>query len=114
MTESEKKDTPITTNQEASESIDKPITPTRCFSGGAISGALAIAAYLLTKSVVLTYAEVPITFNNPMAARIASTVRTLIMGITTMATFVFVMVTVGLFALGVQLIFKKQNTTPNS
>ncbi|AFZ48350.1 hypothetical protein Cyast_2404 [Cyanobacterium stanieri PCC 7202] len=114
MTESEKKDTPVTSNQEASESIDKPITPTRCFTGGAISGLLAIAAYLLTKSVVLTYADVPINFNNPMAARIASTVRTLVMGITTMATFVFVMVTIGLFALGIKLIFQNQTTNPDS
>ncbi|AUC61962.1 protein of unknown function DUF3082 [Cyanobacterium sp. HL-69] len=114
MTDSDKKETKITTNQEQSESIDKPITPPRCFVGGAISGALAIAAYLLTKSIVQTYAGIPISFDNPMAARIASTVRTLIMGITTMATFVFVMVTVGLFALGIQLIFKKQGSSPNS
>ncbi|NCO74654.1 MAG: DUF3082 domain-containing protein [Cyanobacteria bacterium] len=88
------------------EDKDK-ITPLRCFTGGAISGGLAIAAYLLTKSVVMTYSTMPIKFNNPMAIRIAATVRTLIMGVTTMATFVFLMVTVGLMALGIKLIIEK-------
>ena len=46
----------------------------------------------------------PINFNNPMAIRIASTVRTLVMGLTIMATFLFSMVTVGLIALGIKLI----------
>ncbi|MBE9221280.1 DUF3082 domain-containing protein [Cyanobacterium stanieri LEGE 03274] len=112
MNDSEKQENKI--NSSENQSLDKPITPFRCFMGASISGALAIAAYLLTKSIVETYAGIPISFDNPMAARIASTVRTLIMGITTMATFVFVMVTVGLFALGIQLIFKKSNSTPES
>ncbi len=77
----------------------------RCFSGGAISGGLAIGAYLLSKSVILTYADMPIKFNNPMAQSIASTVRTLVMGVTVMATFLFAMVTIGLLALGIKLIF---------
>ncbi len=111
MTEAEKKEKKIMSDNEP---LDKPITPTRCFTGGTISGLLAVAAYLLTKSVIQTYTNMPINFNNPMAVRIASTVRTLIMGITTMATFVFVMVTVGLVALGIQLIIKNQKTTPNS
>lgn len=99
MTESEQKDL---------QTEDKEITPLRCFTGGGISGALAVGAYLLTKSVIQTYMDLPITFDNPMTVRIASTVRTLMMGITTMATFVFVMVTVGLTALGIQLIIKSQ------
>ncbi|MBF2056896.1 MAG: DUF3082 domain-containing protein [Cyanobacterium sp. T60_A2020_053] len=101
MTESEQKNLQPEENQEE-------ITPLRCFTGAGISGALAVGAYLLTKSVIQTYMDLPITFDNPMAVRIASTVRTLIMGITTMATFVFVMVTVGLTALGIQLMIRGQ------
>jgi len=111
MTESDKKENNTLIDKSP---LDKPITPARCFTGGTISGLLAIAAYLLTKSVVQTYAEIPINFNNPMANRIAATVRTLIMGITTMATFVFVMVTVGLVALGIQIIIKNQKSTPDT
>lgn len=89
---------------EPQEENPEKITPIRCFTGASISAGLAVVAYLLTKSVILTYTTIPIKFNNQMAMTIASTVRTLIMGITTMATFLFVMVTVGLGALGIKLI----------
>jgi hypothetical protein len=102
MSDTDTKDKPTTVTQEDREKI----TPMRCFTGGSISGVLAIAAYFLTKSVVLTYSTMPIKFNNPMAIRIASSVRTLIMGVTTMATFVFLMVTVGLMALGIKLMIE--------
>ena len=87
-----------------SESDEEKITPWRCFTGSAISGVLGFAAYLLAKAIVITYTTMPINFNNPMAIRIASTVRTLVMGLTIMATFLFSMVTVGLIALGIKLI----------
>ncbi len=100
MTDNDIKDRSIEPQEENQEKI----TPFRCFTGASISAGLAVAAYLLTKSVILTYSTIPIKFNNQMATSIASTVRTLIMGITTMATFLFVMVTVGLVALGIKLI----------
>ncbi|MGI0481183.1 DUF3082 domain-containing protein [Geminocystis sp. CENA526] len=99
MTDSDTNDRSI----EQEENQEK-ITPFRCFTGASISGGLAVGAYLLTKSVISTYSTMPIKFNNQMAMSIASTVRTLIMGITTMATFLFLMVTVGLIALGIKLI----------
>lgn len=104
MTDREKK--PL--NTEKTEEEKEKITPFRCFTGGSISGGLAVAAYLLTKSVVLTYVNMPIKFNNQIAANIASTVRTLIMGLTTMATFLFLMVTIGLFALGIKLFIEEK------
>lgn len=95
----------VTDEQQNEEGTENKITPWRCFSGSAISAGLAFFAYLLTKSVILTYTDMPIKFNNPMAQSIASTVRTLVMGITIMATFLFIMVTIGLLALGIKLIF---------
>ena len=97
----------------STDNQENKITPMRCFTGGAISGVLVWGSYLLTKSIVFTYATTPIKFNNPIAVNIASTVRTLIMGITTLATFIFLMVTIGLLALGVKLIIegKKLNQT---
>ena len=107
MSESDTKEKSVevnTTETTISQTVQEKITPMRCFSGSAISGGLAFVAYLLTKSVIVTYATMPIEFNNPMAIRIATTVRTLIMGLTIMATFLFGMVTVGLIALGIKLI----------
>ncbi|WP_330202401.1 DUF3082 domain-containing protein [Cyanobacterium sp. Dongsha4] len=109
MTDNEKKE-PIIPSPEVEQ---EKITPLRCMTGSAISGGLAVAAYLLTKSVILTYVNMPIKFNNPLAANIASTVRTLIMGVTTMATFLFLMVAVGLFALGVKRFIEEKREPIN-
>lgn len=109
MSDTDIKETPTTVTQEDKEKI----TPMRCFTGGSISGAFAIGAYFLTKSVILTYSDMPIKFNNAMAMRIATTVRTLVMGITTMATFVFLMVTIGLVALGIKLVIENMKTIRN-
>lgn len=91
-------------SQPVNETNEEKITPIRCFTGSAISGGLGFAAYLLSKAIILTYTTMPINFNNQLAVRIATTVRTLVMGLTVMATFLFGMVTVGLVALGIKLI----------
>jgi hypothetical protein len=85
----------------------KEITPLRCITGSSISGLMAIAAYNLMIAIAQTYANKPINFNNQFAANIASAVRTLVVGITALATGLFTMVTIGLFALAIQLIFQK-------
>ncbi len=97
-------DVTVDNQSEQEQSTEDKITPMRCFTGSSISGGLAFGAYLLAKSVVQTYANMPIEFDNPLATSIASTIRTLIMGITIMATFLFLMVTIGLIALGIKLI----------
>ena len=111
MNDSENKEKSLTNESESStdqgdSSDNEKITPARCFSGSAISGALGFVTYLLSKSIVMTYSTMPLNFNNAMAVRIASTVRTLVMGLTIMATFLFIMVTIGLIALGVKLLLE--------
>ncbi len=113
--DSQPKPAEVTTEEETPKSKyplinGEKITPFNCFSASAISAVLGYASYLLTKSVIGTYAEIPIDFDNPMAARIASTVRTLIMGLTVLATFLFAMVAVGLVALAIKLIIESKKT----
>jgi hypothetical protein len=91
----------------------KEITPLRCVTGGSISGLMAIAAYKLLMAIAQTYVTKPITFTNPVAINIASAVRTLIVGITALATGIFTMVTIGLLALAIKLIFEKIKTPKN-
>ena len=93
---------------------ENKITPLRCLTGSSISGALAVAAYFLTVSIAQTYANQPINFNNPIAINIAVTVRTLVVGITALATGIFGMVTVGLFALAIKLVIEKGKQKVNS
>ena len=72
MNDSENKEKSPLTNEgkssieqsEGENSENEKITPFRCFSGSAISGALGFATYLLSKSIVMTYSTMPIKFNN--------------------------------------------------
>ena len=106
MSDSDKKEQSVDVDQNkpVNEINEEKITPIRCFTGSAISGGLGFAAYLLTKSIIVTYTTMPINFNNEFAIRIATTVRTLIMGLTVLATFLFGMIALGLTALGIKLI----------
>ena len=62
---------------------------------------MSFAAFLVTRSVIGNFASNPPT-GNAFAIRIAITVRTLLMGISTMATAVFGMIAIGLLLLGIK------------
>ena len=92
------------------------VTPLRCFTGSVISGALAIALYVLTSSIAETFANKPIAPGKAFAVNIALAVRTLVVGTSTLATAIFSIATLGLLALGVQQLiqqFKKPQSTEN-
>lgn len=76
-------------------------SPLRCWSGTMVAGGMSYVAFLLTQNVVASFASKPAT-GNQLALQIASTVRTLVMGVFTMATGVFGVIAVGLFLLGVK------------
>jgi hypothetical protein len=87
----------------------------RCFSGSAVSSAIAYCCYLLTSSISQTFANKPIHSDNPTAIAIAGAVRTLVVGISTLATFVFTFAAMGLIALGIQILiqrFTRQQESP--
>ncbi|MBD2091698.1 DUF3082 domain-containing protein [Microcoleus sp. FACHB-1515] len=91
-------------------------TPLRCMTGALIAGSLALVMYRLTMAIVSTY-DKPIAFNNPLAARLAGLVRTMIVGVSTLGTMVFGIVALGLVALALQLLIqrftKPQDATPD-
>jgi len=78
-------------------------SPGRCLSGALISGGFAIALYFLTTSIAHTFASKPLLSTNSTAINIAIAVRTLVVGISTLATTIFSLVAVGLVALAVQI-----------
>ncbi|NET56930.1 MAG: DUF3082 domain-containing protein [Symploca sp. SIO2E6] len=96
---------PPTANQDSQTAQNNPtsLSPWRCLTGAMISGGLAFAAYSLTSSIAQTYAAKPITSTNLTAINIAIAVRTLVVGVSTLATFVFGIATVGLVALAIQI-----------
>jgi hypothetical protein len=82
-------------------------TPLRCLTGSIISGGLAIAVYSLLNAIAVSFATNPIHSQNQLTIRISSAVRTLVLGVFSLGTGVFAMVTLGLFALGVQLLIQQ-------
>ncbi|TAD77673.1 MAG: DUF3082 domain-containing protein [Oscillatoriales cyanobacterium] len=83
-------------------------SPLDCLGGSGISGAIAVGAALLTQKIAYTFATHPIHSTNRLTLSIGSAVRTLVVGVSALGTFVFGFVTVGLIALAIQLIVKGQ------
>jgi hypothetical protein len=101
---------PTPTENPAGKSADTAVTlpsPLRCLTGALISGGLAIALYSLMTSIAQTFATKPIHSNNPIVVNIAGAVRTLVVGITALATGVFGLVAIGLVALAIQILIQQ-------
>ena len=101
---------PTSTENPATPSSDTPKTPpspVRCLIGSLISGGLAYALYLLTTSIAQSFAAKPIHSNNVLVLNITVAVRTLVVGVSMLATGVFALVTIGLVALAVQLFIQQ-------
>lgn len=84
----------------------KKVTPLQCFTGSAISGSLAYLLYLLTSSIAATFAAKPLPSGNPLVTRIAAAVRSLVVSVVSLGTFVFGIVAIGLILLAIQLLIK--------
>lgn len=93
----EKKETAVT------ETKANQVTPLRCLVGAAISGSLAFALYSLTASIVNTFSAKPLLSNNQLVMRIGAAVRSLVISVVSLGTFVFAIVAVGLILLAIQL-----------
>lgn len=89
-----------------SSDLQKLPGPWRCLSGSLIAGGIAIALYFLTTSIAESFATKPIHSHNPVAMSISATVRTLVLGMSTMATALFSLVAIGLIALAIQILIQ--------
>jgi formate/nitrite transporter FocA (FNT family) len=82
-------------------------TPMRCFIGALIAGTIATALYFLTHSIIQALGNTPLPTKSITAVNIAVAVRTLVVGVSTLATAVFAIAALGLIALGIQLIIQQ-------
>ncbi len=87
---------------------NNPITasPLRCFFGATLAASLAYFLYWLTTNIAQTFAAKPVVSSNVITLNIAIAVRTLVVGVSTFATFIFALATLGLIALGIQMTIK--------
>ncbi len=89
----------------------KKATPANCLVGSLISGSLGYALYTLTASIIHSFATKPLSSSNPLVLRIGSLVRTLVMGVASLGTFVFFFVAFGLILLAIQLLLQGEQET---
>ena len=72
-----------------------------------MAGTLAILAYRMMIAIATTFANKPVTSDNPTVINLSAAVRTLVVGIVALGAGVFGIAALGLFLLGVQLTIKK-------
>ncbi|NJN32675.1 MAG: DUF3082 domain-containing protein [Synechococcales cyanobacterium RM1_1_8] len=93
--------------QASSQAQDQPKTVLQCWSGAAIATAFGYGAYSLTTKIATNFAAHPFTSSNFIAVRISTAVRTLVVGMFTLATTIFAFAALGLLALGIQTALQK-------
>lgn len=92
----------------STEKLSKTMTsPWSAFLGSGIASGFAIALYLLTSSIISTFADKPMTSDNPTVINLTVAVRTLVMGIVALGTAVFALIAVGLLILTLQLTLER-------
>ncbi|WP_009632193.1 DUF3082 domain-containing protein [Synechocystis sp. PCC 7509] len=93
----------------------KPLpTPLRSSLGAVIASGLAIALYRVTSAISLSFAQKPLHSDNALVVKITIAVRTLVVGLSTLATFIFAIVAFALFALAIQATIQKLKQSPSS
>lgn len=76
-------------------------------TGAAISGTIAIALYFLTASIAQTFASKPLASSNPTAINISIAVRTLVVGMSTLATTIFAIIGLGLVFVSIYVLIQQ-------
>ncbi len=93
----------------------KPLpTPLRSSLGAVIASGLAIALYRITGSISQSFAQKPLHSDNDLVVKITIAVRTLVVGLSTLATFIFAIVAIALVALAVQATIQRFKQRPSS
>lgn len=81
-----------------------------CLTGSLIAGIMSIATYAMTSQIAITFATKPMIQKTTMASNIATALRTLVLGSSALATGILGIMTIGLFALAIQVAFSKDRS----
>ncbi len=98
--------TPESSLNTATSANSKQPTALRCFLGALIAGPFAVGMYYLTTAIATTFANKPLPTGNTITVNIAVAVRTLVVGMSALGMAVFAIATLGLVALGIQLLIQ--------
>lgn len=86
------------------ESQSATVNPLHCLTGAMVASIFAMLLYRLTSAIAASFAAHPLSVTNQTAASLSVAVRTLVVGMSTLATAVFALAALGLLGLGLQLI----------
>lgn len=95
--------------------MTKPLSqpsPLKCLSGALLAGSITLLLYRLTAAIAQSFATNPIASDNQTAIKISIAVRTLVVGMSTLATGVFGAAALGLIALAIQTLFQRIFRSP--
>ncbi|NCJ07270.1 DUF3082 domain-containing protein [Synechococcales cyanobacterium C] len=84
-----------------------PVTPLRALSGAFLSGTLGLLLYRLTESIAQSFAAHPFQSSNQIALNLSIAIRTLVVGLSTLATGIFAIAALGLVALAAQMLLRR-------
>jgi Protein of unknown function (DUF3082) len=96
----------------ASPENPQKATPLKCLIGSFVAGSLALLLYRLTAAIAGSFALHPISNKSQIAHSLSVAVRTLVVGMSTMATGIFSIAALGLIGLGIQLLLQGGKRSP--
>ncbi len=86
-----------------------PPGPLRSLTGALMAAVMGLLLYRLTMSIIQSFAAHPTVSNNTIVVNLSAAIRTLVVGLATMATGIFAFVTLGLIALAIQAVLQGLN-----
>lgn len=102
-------------NSSVTETNTNPPSILSCITGSIVAAIMAIASYFINSSIAQYFVDRPIHSSNYLVVNITSAVRTLIIGISTLATGVFSLIALGLLALAIQVTIQQlKQQTPST
>jgi hypothetical protein len=101
---------PATPKKEADETT--PLSPLRTLSGSLIAGTLGVLMYRLTSAIALSFATHPYHGHSQISLSLSSATRTLVVGLSSLATGIFALAALGLVGLSLQLLIRQRAVNP--
>jgi ABC-type uncharacterized transport system permease subunit len=89
----------------------KPATPLRALLGSAIAAGFAALLWRLTEAIALQMALTKVVSDNRIVMRMSAAIRTLVIGLSAMATGIFAVAALGLFLLCIQMLLTPKATS---
>ncbi|RZM74837.1 DUF3082 domain-containing protein [Leptolyngbya iicbica] len=104
--------TPSKTDSATAPPAENPLSTKRilrAFTGSMMAAVFAMLFYKMLVAIATSFANKPVTSDNITVINLSAAVRTLVMGSITLGAGVFAISAIGLFLLGLQMIWQRAN-----